>query len=222
MTECSYSSFLYFVCSLNLSFCHQVVVFFFPSVDNLYKQVLRVQNSNKSKRMEKEAGHDTSSQVKSCNEATLVKENSAWLWTLWYQSSPKTKLPGKRVLYNAGEGSNTWKRQGMYPTPGHLTPAHHIPQQLQVGMLGDCAKPLPPQQRKKSEIEYRKATCGCFPGSSTFSTLMAQFWFFKDNFYNFFNVTAVNTFRFIDWIFCYKAKNLKINSKATLNNWKLE
>lgn len=34
--------------------------------------------------------------------------------------------------------------------------------------------------------------------------------------------TSVNTFRFIDWIFCYRAKNLKINSKATLNNWKLE
>lgn len=49
----------------------------------------------------------------------------------------KDQAPRQKGPYNAGEGSNTWKRQGMYPTPGHLTPAHHIPQQLQLGVLGN-------------------------------------------------------------------------------------
>lgn len=59
----------------------------------------------------------------------------------------KDQAPRQKDSF-AREVDNTWKGQGMYPTPGHLAPAHHTPQQLQVGLIGDWAKPIPPQMRK--------------------------------------------------------------------------
>ena len=108
-----------------------VFCLFFFSVDNLYWQVFRVQNGDKSRGIGKGVGHGSPSSK--WGPITRPVGESTWLWPLWVQHPSENKLPGRRDPYNTWEGNNTpegtWSVSHPPPptSPSGLAPAHCTP-----------------------------------------------------------------------------------------------
>ena len=153
-------------------------------------------------------------------QVTALKQVSGWehwtcLWPLWAEHLPKDKLWGSGAPHGTGEGSKT-SEEAQVPPLRLLQP----PPTTHLASSGEGYKvtelSLGRGVRQPGPVEYKKAASGCFLGTCspflhTYSRI--YIFFLKIIFYNF-NITSANTFRFIDQIFCYEAKHLKVHSNG--------
>lgn len=111
-----------------------LLLFFSPSVDNLYWQELTVQKSNTSRGMGREVGPGSPPPPE--DPVTSQWGGSSWLRPLWAQHPLENTLPGRRCPHNPGEESSTPTGAGAVSHPRLLRSCPLPTGQLGVGVLG--------------------------------------------------------------------------------------